>query len=446
MKTKNRSPFLLDKVVYVAAERLRHHPKNPRKHSDKQVALIAASIGEHGFAVPILIDENFQILAGHGRLLAAQKIGMKKVPTIQVTHLNEAQKLALLIADNKLTELAQWDLEQLAVNFEELHNLDFNVELTAFSTAEIDRLMDVPSNENKKEEPVELPADNYRPVSKIGDLWLLGEHRLLCGDAKKAKSYEMLMSGRKAQMVFSDPPYNVPIDGHVCGLGKVKHAEFLEASGEMSPAQFTKFLRAVFMQTQAFSLDGSIHYYFMDWRHIGEITQAGTLVFGGLKQLAVWNKDNGGMGSFYRSKHELVFIFKNGDASHINNFKMGEEGRYRTNVWDYPGVNTLKRGRIKELELHPTVKPIGLVSDAIRDCSKRGGIVLDPFCGSGTTIIAAEQTGRVCYAMELDSRYVDTAIKRWQEKTGQAAKLAGCGTEFAEIARDRLNPGGGNHE
>ncbi len=425
--------ILQEQIIYQPPAALRPHPQNPRKHSDKQVAKIAASIREHGFAVPILTDDKNQIIAGHGRLMAAQRLGMGEVPTIRVGHLTEAQKTALMIADNKLTELADWDFEKLAVHFEDLLLQDFAVELTGFSTAEIDLMLD--PLEPEKEDPVPLPDPNRPAVSRSGDLWLLGEHRLYCGDAAKPESYSELLQGEKAQMVFSDPPYNVPIDGHVCGAGRIKHREFAQASGEMTPAQFTVFLQTIFQNTVAHSADGAIHYYFMDWRHMQEISAAGAAVFGKLKQLCVWNKDNAGMGTFYRSKHELVFVFKNGDAPHINNFKLGEEGRYRTNVWDYAGVNTIKRDRMEELELHPTVKPVTLVADALRDCSKRGGVILDPFCGSGTTIMAAEKTGRRGYAIEIDPLYVDTAVRRWQEKTGKQAALAGSGQSFDEIEK-----------
>ncbi|TAH37697.1 MAG: DNA methylase N-4 [Alphaproteobacteria bacterium] len=433
-----KSTVLLDKIAYLRLDQLRQNPKNPRKHSRQQIAKIAASIREHGFNVPILIDEKSVILAGHGRLEAAKLLGVGEVPTLSIAHLTDAQKTAFTIADNKLTEMAEWDFELLSANFQELLSLDFNVELTAFSTAEIDLLIDPGvSVRPQKEEDVVLPSPDQIAVSKPGNLWLLGDHRLYCGDSTMAESYFTLLNGEKAQMVFSDPPYNVPIDGHVCGSGKIKHREFVQASGEMRPDEFTAFLRSVFINTKSYSADGSIHYYFMDWRHIAEITAAGQPVFGPLKQLCVWNKDNAGMGSFYRSKHELVFVFKNGDAPHINNFELGQHGRYRTNVWDYAGVNSLGSNRMADLRLHPTVKPVGLVADAIRDCSKRNGIILDPFCGSGSTIIAAEGTGRRAYAIEIDPLYVDTAIRRWQKETGQQARLAANGNSFND--QENLN-------
>jgi DNA modification methylase len=238
-------------------------------------------------------------------------------------------------------------------------------------------------------------------------------------------------------MVFTDPPYNVPIDGHVCGSGAIKHAEFVMASGEMSEAEFTDFLHAAYVFLAKHSVDGSIHYIFMDWRHLVEILTATRNVYGPPKNLCVWNKTNAGMGTFYRSQHELVFVFKNGTAQHINNFGLGDKGRYRTNVWTYPGVNTLKTDRLAELAMHPTVKPVALVADAIRDCSKRGGIILDPFAGSGTVIIAAEKTGRVARALELHPHYVDVAVRRWQDYAGQDARNAKTGLTFAQTSEIR---------
>jgi DNA modification methylase len=237
-------------------------------------------------------------------------------------------------------------------------------------------------------------------------------------------------------MVFIDPPYNVRIDGNVSGLGQIKHKEFAMASGELSEAKFTTLLNTAFRNLIAHSVDGSIHFVCMDWRHCFELLSAARDVYAELKNLCVWNKDNGGMGSFYRSKHELVFVFKNGTGLHINNVELGRYGRNRTNVWDYPGVNSLHQGRLEELAMHPTVKPVALVADAILDCSKRRGIVLDSFGGSGTTLIAAEKVGRRGYVMELDPAYVDVTIKRFQKVCGIDAIHASTGRTFSAIERD----------
>jgi DNA modification methylase len=245
------------------------------------------------------------------------------------------------------------------------------------------------------------------------------------------------MEGAKAEFVFTDPPYNVVIDGHVCGLGRVRHREFAMGCGEMSEAEFTAFLQTVFERRAENTIDGSIHEMCMDWRHMGEMLAAGGAVYCELKNLCVWNKSNGGMGSFYRSKHELVFVWKSGSAAHINNFELGQYGRHRTNVWDYPGGNSVRAGRLEELAMHPTVKPVALVADALKDCSRRGGLVLDPFCGSGTILIAAERTGRKTRALEIDPAYVDVAVRRWQFYTGKSAVLAGSGENFETIAEQR---------
>ena len=248
---------------------------------------------------------------------------------------------------------------------------------------------------------------------------LLGQHRLYCGNALEDMSYAALMGDSRAQMVITDPPYNVPIKGHVRGKGKVQHREFEMASGEMSEGEFETFLKTSLGHMAAYSLPGSLHYFFMDWRHMRELLRAGYYTYDELKNICVWVKRNSGMGSHYRSRHELVLLFKLGNAPHINNVELGRFGRNRTNVWEYAGVNSFGKDRDAALAMHPTVKPAAMIKDAIMDSSNRGDITLDPFLGSGTTLIAAEQSGRRGYGMELDPLYVDTAIRRWEALTGQ---------------------------
>jgi DNA modification methylase len=260
---------------------------------------------------------------------------------------------------------------------------------------------------------------------------------LLCADARDQAAYESLLEGAKAQFVLTDPPYNVVIDGNVCGLGRIRHRDFAMGCGEMSEAEFIVFLETVFERLAENTVDGSIHQICMDWRHMWEMLAAGRKVYSELKNLCVWNKTNAGMGSFYRSKHELVFVWKSRTASHINNFELGQHGRNRTNVWDYAGISSLRAGRLEELAMHPTVKPVALVADAIKDCSRRGGLVLDPFCGSGTILIAAERTGRKIRALEIDPAYVDVGVRRWQTYTGKAAVLAASGKTFETIEEQR---------
>ncbi len=418
---------------------LRAHPSNAHTHPKKQVAAIARSIEQFGFTVPILADENGTILAGHGRWLAARQLGLKQVPVITLSGLSEAERRAYLLADNKLAEKAGWDLNLLAVELSTLAPLltatGLDIALTGFETAEIDSLMGdlVDPEVDPADEPPPLAND---PVSRAGDLWLLGSHRLLCGDARRATHYRKLMGGGLAAMAFADPPYNVSIPA-VQGRGRRKHADFAMASGEMSGAQFMRFLADTLTLAAKHSADGSIHYICMDWRHLDEISQAGKQAYSELKNLVVWNKTNAGQGTFYRSQHELIFVFKNGDGPHTNNFELGQHGRSRSNVWTYAGANAFRAGRLDDLAAHPTVKPIALVADAMRDCSRRGDIVLDPFMGSGTTILAADRVGRRAYGLELDPLYVDVVVRRWQNLTKRDATLAGSGETFDELAEAR---------
>lgn len=422
-----------------AIDQLLINPRNARTHTNKQIHQIANSIREFGFQNPILVDEAAGIIAGHGRLAAAKQLGLKEVPVIEVYGLSAAQKRALALADNKIAENAGWDNELLAIELKELSSLDlpFELELTGFETAEIDLLIENFQRGSADDPADQVPQFEQKAVSRIGDIWVLGSHKLLCGDARDPAAYRRLLADRKVRMCFTDPPYNVRIDGHVGGLGSIQHREFAMGSGEMSGAQFKKFLTQVFRNMANVSQDGAIHFVCMDWRHIAEVLAAGK-IYSGLKNLCVWNKTNAGMGSFYRSKHELVFVFKVGKASHINSFELGQSGRYRTNVWDYAGVNTFGPTRMSDLSMHPTVKPVALVADAIKDCSRRADIVLDPFAGSGTTLIAAEKTGRCAYAMEIDPSYTDLVVRRWQMITGGAAVLeTKGGATFEEVVKQR---------
>ena len=382
------------RVEMLPVSTLKPNRRNARVHSPKQIHQIAR-FSEFGFNNPALIDGDDQIIAGHGRVEAARLLDIEKIPTIRIEHLSEAQMRAYVIADNKLALNAGWDPEILAIELQNLSVLDlsFDLEITGFETAEIDLLIDGPTK--TQDDPLDhIPSIETDAVTSLGDLWILGPHSLLCADARDPSSYAILMREERARAVFADAPYNVPIDGHVGGLGLIKPREFAMACGEMSTAQFTHFLHTIFVNVAGVSLDGSIHYFCMDWRHMGELLAAAKTVYSELKNLCVWNKDNGGMGSFYRSKHELVFVFKQGTAPHVNTIELGRSGRYRTNVWDYAGVNTFRSGRLEDLAMHPTVKPVALVIDAIKDYSRRGEIVLDPFSGSGTTIIAAEKSHR----------------------------------------------------
>ncbi len=417
---------------------LRPYSGNARTHSPKQIKQIARSIERFGFNNPVLVDDDDQIMAGHGRVEAAKLLNMKTVPTVRLSHLSQAEKKAYILADNRLAEKAGWDNEVLAIELQGLVDLGFDVVLTGFEPAEVDIIIEGIGDESEQPENL-VPEQTSGPaVSRLGDVWMLGKHILICGDSTDAASYKLLMGDEKAEFVFTDPPYNLKIDGNVSGLGRVKHREFAMASGEMSESEFTAFLSEVYALLCRYSTDGSIHQICMDWRHMREMLAAGDANYSELKNVCIWNKSNAGMGTFYRSKHEFVFVWKNGSAPHLNTFELGQYGRHRSNVWDYDGVNTMRAGRLDELAMHPTVKPVVMVADAIKDCSKRGGVILDPFCGSGTILIAAEKTGRRARAIELDPKYVDVAIRRWEKYTGKTAVLDLWGETFDEVSQARL--------
>jgi DNA modification methylase len=428
-------------IEYLPLEALQPYPRNARTHSRKQIRQIAESIRQFGFTNPLLIDKACMILAGHGRLAAAKLLGMERVPCVRLEHMSPEQKRAYVLADNKLALNAGWDEELLGLELKELQVLDpgFTIDLTGFSVAEADSLIEGLSIEEPgNPEDDRLPELAEGPaVTRPGDLWFLGNHRLVCGDALSPEVVDILMAGETAQMVFTDPPYNVPINGHVSGLGAVRHREFACASGEMTSDQFTRFLATAFRNLKEHSADGSIHFICMDWRHMPEIQAAGNQVYAELKNLIVWDKGTGGMGSFYRSRHELIFAFKKGTAPHLNSFELGQHGRYRTNVWSYRGMNSFGSGRTEEIRLHPTVKPVALIADAIKDVSCRNGIVLDLFGGSGSTLIAAHKTGRRGYLCELDPLYCDKIIQRWQARARDEAILAATGQSFDEVAESR---------
>lgn len=432
MTTAVQHPY----VELVTAGSLEPNPRNARTHTDKQIAQIAASIERFGWLVPIIVDGDNLILAGHGRWLAAKRLRLGEVPVIRADLLTEADRRAFALAENRIAQLSGWDDKLLAAELTFLFDGGYELEITGFTTADLD--FSLPEQKvADTAETVELPDPASATVTRPGDLWLIGPHRLYCGDARDAASYETLLRADRAALVFADPPYNVPIDGFVSGNGRNRHREFMMGAGEMSPAEFTSFLRAIFRNCIRFAKNGSIHYHCMDWRHIREILDAADGVYDGFKQLVVWDKGQGGQGAFYRSQHELVFVFKTGRGKHTNNFGLGETGRYRTNVVRYAGANSFRKGRARDLADHSTVKPTALVADFLLDCSKRGDIVLDPCLGSGTTLIAAHRTGRRGAGLEIDPLYVDTALRRLADASGLSPVLAGDGRTFAVVAAAR---------
>lgn len=438
VKNSAAIPFFAKEIVLRDPRTLKPRPGNPRKHSKRQIKQIRQSILGNGFLRPPLIDSEDYIVAGHGCVAAAIDLNLATIPTIKIEHLTPAQIRAYVIADNKLAENSEWDDELLAAQLKDLlGDLDGDLSTTGFSPGEIEGLLaglDPPFEET---DPLAGYDRANPPVSRPGDIWWMGQHRLICGDATKPETYDRLMAGEKAEVIFTDPPYNVPINGHVSGLGKTKHPEFACASGEMSPAEFTAFLTITLTNLARFSADGSIHFVCMDWRHLDSLLQAARGASLDLKNICVWAKTNAGMGSLYRSQHEFVFVLKNGTAPHINNVELGKHGRSRTNLWTYAGANAFGKNRNRDLAMHPTVKPVELVADAIRDCSHRNGLVLDAFAGSGTTLVAAEKTARRAYAIEIDPHYVDTVVRRMQMTTGLKATLEGTKSTFQEISTTR---------
>jgi DNA modification methylase len=407
-------------VVYRPVGSIRPDPRNARTHPKRQVDQIVASIRAFGFTNPILTDEGGQVIAGHGRLLAARQLGMAEVPVIGLTGLSDAQKRALRLADNKIALGAGWDLEILQMELADLAALDVDIDLslTGFTAGEIDTILKTPVDPDDEV----VPALAAAPRTGPGDIWVLGEHRIGCGDSRDmAFLRSVICEEGVVDAAFLDPPYNVRISGNAVSRGT--HREFAMASGEMSDDQFRRFLTDTLGAAAAVSRNGAVHFVCMDWRHMEDVAGVGRGVYGELLNLCVWNKSNAGMGSLYRSKHELVFVFRVGDAPSLNNVELGRHGRNRTNVWDYPSVNTLKGSRREDLALHPTVKPTGMVADAIQDVTRRGALVLDIFLGSGTTLLAADRVGRRFRGLDIDPAYVDVAVERWAQRTGREPVL-----------------------
>jgi len=431
-------------VEILPPDKLRPAKNNARTHSKKQIRELANAIARFGFMNPIVVDKHDQIVAGHARAEAAKLLGLDKVPTIRATHLNEYEIRAYALADNKLASKAGWDRELLAIELGELQvalpQIDLDIGITGFEPGEIDSII------SDHEEILAASGDQIPEpnpdllVACKGDLFALGKHRLLVGDARDESAYAQLMQGELAEMAFLDPPYNVRIDGHAGGRGRTKHREFAFASGEMTSNQFVQFLQDALSLCARHTKNGGISYVCMDWRHVEEMLRAGGAVYDELKNICVWCKSNGGQGSFYRNTHEFVFVYKRGTATHLNTFELGQHGRSRTNVWNYAGANTFRAGRMDDLKMHPTVKPVAMIGDAMKDCSRRGSIIIDIFAGSGSTIMAAEQVGRRAFCMEVDPVYADVAVRRWQRVTGRDAILERTGQTFDELCVERGGP------
>ena len=426
-------------ITWVDPTSLRFPNRCLRRHSARKLKKLARSIDTFGFTLPLLVDENGVALAGAARLTVALDSKFELVPIVRIDHLTEVQKRAYMIAESRLAEEATWDRELLRKEVQDLVELGFDLDLTALDALEVDLLLSFDEEEAEGEagDNIELPDETARPVTRLSDCWHTGDFRMLCADSTHVTSHERALEGRRAQLFIADPPFGNAIANNVSGLGKVKHGNFIAGSGEQSLPEFAQSLiRPVFRHMAANASPGAIAFVFTDWRALPHMMDAALGVFHEQKNLIVWSKTNAGMGTFYRSAHELILAYKVRPGLHINNFGLGEGGRHRSNVWTCPGANTFRKGRMQDLADHPTVKPRKLIADAIRDCSKRGGIVFDPFLGSGTTLVACAMTGRIGCGIELDPRYVDIALRRVSEITGCEPLLDGK-IPFSEVAAVR---------
>jgi DNA modification methylase len=432
-------------IVYLPIAQLKLNPTNPRLHSEKQIRQIAQSIRLFGFLVPVVVDGQGLVLAGHGRLLAATLLDMVEVPTVSIEYLTEHEVRAFALADNKLTENSQWDRKLLAEQLKMLceAELDFSVDVTGFEMDAVDVLVEGLTAAPKGNcDPADaLPeTTTAAPVSEPGDVWLLGRHRVLCGNSLDESSFSTLMQDRRANVVITDPPCNLA-GTHVTEPGSIRPKESKMVADEMNESEFADCLAQAFRLLASHSVNGSLHYIFTDWPHAGEILTAGKHAYSKLRNVCVWIKDKAGTSSLYRNQHELVFVFQSGQHEHWDNVRPIQFGRHRTNVWSYPGLNSFSRTAEEKnlVELHPTVKPVSLVVDVILDCSAQGNIVLDPFLGSGTTLMAAERTGRICHGIELGPGNVDTILRRWQALNGLVATHVVSGRSFADLEQEAEN-------
>lgn len=408
-------------IEYVETESIQPNPKNTKKHGEEQVSEIANSMNRNGNNTPIGIRHGI-VLVGNGRYLAAKKLGLKYIPVVNLDHLTDEQARLYALADNKLAEKSEWDFDILIPELNDLmSSIDLDLDLTGFNSIEIDNLLYKPLiEEEKKEKEEKFPELNIEKRVSLGEIWQLGRHKLICGNALHTESYEKVLNRKLADIVITDPPYNVKISGHV--TTQKHHKEFAEASGEKTDEEFTSFLRDTFSKLVEFSKDGSIHYIFMDWKHSKNMHDASS-EYAELKNICIWAKELAGMGSLYRSQHELCFVFKNGTAPHTNHIELGKHGRYRSNIWKYQGMHVSNK-QAKDLgKMHPTVKNTAMLMDMILDCSNPRDIVLDCFGGSGSTLIAAERTGRTAAIIELSPEYCDVILARWENETGKKAQL-----------------------
>lgn len=432
-------------IVYLKATAIKPSPHTARQHSAAQRRKLKNILRQFGQVVPLPLDATTDTLIdGHAVFDTLVELGHEEIAVVQLENRSEPEIRALRLALNRVAQDAVWDDAKLRGEFEYLISVGFDLDLSGFDTVEIDMALsiDAPTANIVEEEALNDLSPAAGPsAAKPGDVFRLGDHLIGCGDARDATFIHDLVGAKTVACLFSDPPYNVKIDGFVSGLGKTRHREFSMGVGEMSREQFVAFLSATVAAIKPVLADGAILYLCMDWRHGNELCEAVAQNGPEQKNLCVWVKSNAGMGSFYRSQHELIYVFKHGEAPHQNNFGLGAGGRTRSNVWQYRGVNAFGKDRMNLLAVHPTVKPVAMIADALRDVTRRGDVVLDVFLGSGSTLIAAEETGRICFGVELDPLYVDAAIRRWQKRTGKDAVHAVSGETFDALYERAVSAG-----
>lgn len=436
--------FTAAAIEYLPVASLKPYPGNARTHDEEQIIVMVASFGEFGFLNPVLSDANNVIIAGHGRVEAAKRLGMKTVPVIRIGNLTPDQVRAYRIADNRIAELAGWDMKILAIEFQHLTDVtvNFPVEATGWTFPQIDMMIDALDgcDDTAADEAEQIPPLEEKAIARPGDLFRCGVHLLLCGSALDGGNYDRLLGGQKADLVCQDPPWNQKMSS-IGGKGKVTRREFVMASGEMSDAEFRAFLQTDLANNAGHVRPGAVFQVFIDWRGVEKVITAGAAVDLRLINVCVWNKGHGSFGSPWRSAHEFIVAFAMPGAPIKDRVKLGRDGRVRSNVWSVPGMNSFGKGRAEALDMHPTSKPVQLLTEAIRDVTDRGDIVLDTFMGSGSALIASARTGRIARGMELDPLYVDTILRRWERWSGEPAILDGDGRSFTEVEAERAGPG-----
>lgn len=404
------------------------------KENERQHRQLMASIAKFGFITAIVVKGR-EVVVGEARLRAALELGVERVPAVDVGHLNAAEVRQFRIADNRLAELREWDPIALRAEFDEIIVLepDLNIEAMGYEIPEFDIALQSPADAIDPDDgPVPVSETTF---SRPGDVWEIDGHAIMCGDARSRTDWRAILGGKSPAVIIADPPWNCPVKSHMGGKGAIQHPEFVMASGEMSDAEFLGFQRDWLACACEYSVPGGLLYVASDWRALHATTEAAHSCDLEQINLCVWRKTPG-MGSMYRSAHELFLVLRKSGAQHQNNIRLGAYGRFRSNCWDYPGASSFGIGR-EALAIHPTAKPVALLRDIFLDCTRRGDVVVDPFSGSGSTLIAAQRTGRAARVIELDPRYVDAAVRRYEQVFGRAPRLRSSGLTFKELQAER---------